>query len=130
LSAKTDEAMKNTAAFISVILNWWKIANVKSCTKGDRLRDEMCQPFRSVTDKRLIFLDKFVSWLTLWSEQCGGDEAGCLSKPTLRALIHNTKAVHTVITYSLTKLHFDYILPGKLQTDNVSVWSVTAVVWC
>ena len=119
LSAKTDEGMKNTATFITVILNWWKIANIKSCLKGDRLRDEMCQPFRSVADKRLIFLDKFVSWLELWSEQCGSDNAGCLSKPTMRALIHTTKTLQTVITYSLTKLHFEYVLPGKLQTDNL-----------
>ena len=119
LLAKADAAMKNTAAFIAVILNWWKIANIKSCLKGDRLRDDMCQPFRTVTDNRLVFLAKFVSWLELWSEQCGSDNAGCLSKPTLRALIHTTKTMRTVITYCLTKLHFEYVLPGKLQTDNL-----------
>jgi len=34
LSAKTDEGMKNTAAFISVILNWWKIVKLRSAKHG------------------------------------------------------------------------------------------------
>lgn len=87
--------------------------------KGDRLRDDLCKPFRSVCDDRVQFLEDFVRWLQLWSDRCFGGKACCWSKPTMRALIHTSKTMCNIIRYTLTSLEFEYFLPGKVQTDNL-----------
>ena len=70
----------------------------------------------------MIACKRLHSWLQLWSDRCGGGKTGCLNKPTLRALMHTSKPMCNIIRYTLTKLEFEYFLPGKVQTDNLEIW--------
>lgn len=55
-----------TRKFIELIMQLWKILNIKSQSKGKHLRDAMCDPFRSTSDSRFEVLKKTVAWLEHW----------------------------------------------------------------
>jgi hypothetical protein len=119
LASKCDENSKETSTFINIIVSCWKIMNVKSLYKGSRLRDELSKPFTSPDDARVKFFKEFVKWLTVWSDSRENEKSGCLSKPTLRALIQTTRTMCNIISYVHLTLGFDYFLTGKVQTDNL-----------
>lgn len=100
-----------THEFIKIILDWWSIVNTKSKFKKDHLSG----PFCSITDGRLQFLNQFLLWLDKWKTL----GVGCLTKDTLSALYQSTFVLIKFINYSLTTLKIEYVLPGKLQTDNL-----------
>ncbi|KAH7953495.1 hypothetical protein HPB49_009563 [Dermacentor silvarum] len=53
-----------TATFVEIILKWWKIVNVKTPWKGERLRDHFQQPVLSIdNDPKIDFLHMFLKWL-------------------------------------------------------------------
>lgn len=119
LMAKPDKVAKETAEFINVILSWWKIMNVKRAHKGVRLRDDLCLPFREIDDCRIQFLKNFVDWLKMWHRLQEKEKSGCLTKQTFRALTHTTTTMCKLFFYAKAVLSFDYILLGKVQTDNL-----------
>ena len=104
-----------TVEFVRIILQWWSIVNIKSKLLGNFKRNKMIYPFESTADERLEFLRKFLLWLEKWktSKKQG------LTTDTHAALYQCTSVIIQVIEYSLEILKIDYVLPGKLQPDNL-----------
>ncbi|XP_072145131.1 uncharacterized protein [Dermacentor andersoni] len=108
---------KGKADFINTILTWWRIANVKTPRKGQRLRDEMQYPIVSTTRPQLEFLRKITEWLDYWASL--KPDAGHLTKETQLAFGHTSHALHDICVYCLEELGFQYVLLGKFQTDGL-----------
>ncbi|XP_077484882.1 uncharacterized protein LOC144094883 [Amblyomma americanum] len=106
---------ESTALFIDVILTWWQIVNVKTPCKGQRLRDSMQDPVRSVDDTQLAFLSGVVDWLDAWARI--NITSGSLTKETHSALRLTCYSLVELSRYCLEELHFKYVLLGKFQTD-------------
>ena len=56
-----------TSQFISIVLKFWNIVNVKNTTKGLHKLLEDATIISSIKDDRLKWLDRFSSWLKLWN---------------------------------------------------------------
>lgn len=109
-------AYKGTRAYIETVLHWWKIMNVKHPHKGKRLRDAFMQPLTLSSDNESVtFLENVLVWMDMWKES--NFEMGTLTKETHLALTHTTHAILELAKYCITELHFNYFLPGKIQTD-------------
>ncbi|KAH6939442.1 hypothetical protein HPB50_018223 [Hyalomma asiaticum] len=105
-----------TATFIEIILKWWKIVNVKTPWKGERLRDHFQQPVLSIdNDPKIDYLHMFLKWLDEWKNK--GFDKGTLTKETHAALEHTTYALVELARYSFEELGMSYVLFGKIQTD-------------
>lgn len=109
----SDDSVQ-TARFTGIILAWWRIVNVKNAKKGLRKRDFLSKPLYCLNDERLDFMEKFSEWVKEW-----GTGKGCLTSQTARALIHSTITIVNVFKYCKTVLKVNYLLTGKLQTDNL-----------
>ncbi|XP_049796023.1 uncharacterized protein LOC126212640 [Schistocerca nitens] len=108
--------ISGTVHFVEIILRWWNIINVKNCTKGIHKQNELCLPFTSASDDRLEFLDKFLAWLERWRAL---DTTSCLTTDTHQALYQSTSVISEVVEYSFSGVGVQYLLTGKLQTDNL-----------
>lgn len=115
LQCSAVQHAKGTADFINTILTWWRIVNVKTPRKGERLRDEMQSPIASTTCPQLEFLRKIPEWLDYWASL--RHDAGHLTKETHMAFGHTSHALHEIALYCLEELGFRYVLLGKFQTD-------------
>lgn len=109
---------KETANFVTVIVRWWKIVNVKTPHNGFHHRDVCEQPMSSLSDDpKLAFLDALVTWLDVW--EFYKHDNGTLTKETLTALRHSAYALLEFTKYCLAELGYKYMLLGKVQTDGV-----------
>lgn len=121
LKMRGDELNLNyaegTAHFIDLILKWWHVVNVKSPSKGRRLRDPLQDPVRSLTGKQIEFLNNFLDWLDTWRDI--KMDTGALSTETHSALRLTCYALVELCRYCLEELNFDYVLLGKFQTDSL-----------
>ncbi|XP_040077591.1 uncharacterized protein LOC120849444 [Ixodes scapularis] len=106
-----------TANFIELIVRWWKVANVKTPLKGQRLRDPMQEPVSSVADPKLKFLSDMVQWLDTWEAM--DTDSGRLTNETHKALRLTCSTLVKVSIYCLRELGFSYVLLGKFQTDSL-----------
>ena len=77
------------------LLNWkgtstlkWDMLNIKSYGKGIHLRKSNANCFVSINDPRLVWMEKFVSWLHCWNRYNVQHDSGFLSKETYLALTH------------------------------------------
>ncbi|CAL1272772.1 unnamed protein product [Larinioides sclopetarius] len=112
------EHYEQTAEFINIICTWWDIVNVKTPNKGKAKNNPMCEPLTSnSSDKKLIFLKQFVSWLTRWENFDSNN--GRLSKETFLAARHTTEAFIEITNYCTQELKKPYVLLGKIQTDKL-----------
>ena len=84
---------EGTAQFISIVLKFWNIVNVKNTTKGLHKLLEDATVISSIKDDRLNWLDRFSSWLKLWNTKI--EKQGHLSKETSTALIHTVDTLGT-----------------------------------
>lgn len=120
LKMRGDELYLNyaegTAHFIDLILKWWHVVNVKSPSKGRRLRDTLQDPVRSLTGKLIEFLN-FFDWLETWRDI--KMDTGALSTETHSALRLACYALVELCRYSLEELNFNYMLLGKFQTGSL-----------
>ncbi|KAH7973754.1 hypothetical protein HPB49_004881 [Dermacentor silvarum] len=105
-----------TAHFIGLILKWWHVVNVKSPSKGRRLRDPLQDPVRSLTGKQIEFLN-FLHWLDTWRDI--KMDTGALPMETHSALRLTCYSLVELCHYCLEELNFDYVLLGKFQTDRL-----------
>ena len=69
---------ERTAPFISIVLKFWNIVNVKNTTKGLHKSLEVATIISSIKDDRLTWLDRFSSWLKLWNTKT--EKQGHLTK--------------------------------------------------
>lgn len=58
----------DTAEFLHIILTWWKIVNVKTPLKGQRLNDPNQMPLTR-NDDNIEYLNKFIDWLDRWKHK-------------------------------------------------------------
>ncbi|XP_042909025.1 uncharacterized protein [Parasteatoda tepidariorum] len=111
-----DLSCSDTADYIQIISNWWKIMNVKNPNKGVHKKDKFSEPISNAgNDERIVFLKTFLNWLTAW--KAANYSSGFLSKETFTALFHTTSAVIELSKYCFENLNFRYFLTGKIQTD-------------
>lgn len=105
-----------TADFINIVSTWWKIVNVKTPLKGQRLKDHLQTPITSKNpdDPKLIFLSKMIRWLDTWKS---GDFAQKLTSQTHTALCHTIHGMLEIVQYCIEELKMNYVLLGKFQTD-------------
>ena len=69
---------ERAAPFISIVLKFWNIVNVKNTTKGLHKSLEDATIISSIKDDRLNWLDRFSSWLKLWNTKT--EKQGHLTK--------------------------------------------------
>lgn len=107
---------KDTADFINIILTWWRIVNVKTPHKGQRLNDIYQQPVvaRNLSDPKLEFLNKMLNWLDVWKS---GKFSHRLTSQTHNALSHTVYGMIEITKFCFEELNMKYILYGKFQTD-------------
>lgn len=104
-----------TAEFLKIVETWWRIVDVKSPSKGRRIRDVLQSPVAQKLCPQVEFLHTIVQWLDLW-ESLKFDN-GILTRETHTAFRLTTEALIKLISYCLDDLGFDYVLLGKFQTD-------------
>lgn len=64
-----------------------------------------------------MFLQTFLHWLEIW-KSCNL-KTGCLTVDTRNALYHCTAVLIESVNNALSHLDTDYVLLGKLQTENL-----------
>ena len=111
----TNNEFDETAGFLEIIWKWWSIMNVKNRYMHILKRNDMQKPFKSVSDDRIKFLERFVDWLNVWKPV--PKNVGFLTEETFSAIHRQTTVMIRFIKYALTELNVPYVLPGKLQTD-------------
>lgn len=94
LTSTTIQHAKGTAVFIASILTGWRIVNVKTPRKGERLRDDMQYPVNSASCRQLEFLKKEPEWLDYWASL--KHDAGRFITETHMALGHTGHALHEI----------------------------------
>lgn len=109
------ENHKETAEFLEIIRKWWSIVNVKSFTKGNRKRNEWCDPIFGLNDKKLFFLKSFLKWLESWKNIA----ISGLTIDTHKAIHKSTESMIALIEKSFEEYGIKYVLTGKFQTDNL-----------
>ncbi|KAH8027393.1 hypothetical protein HPB51_005221 [Rhipicephalus microplus] len=109
--------VEGTATFIEIMVKWWKIVNVKTPSKGARLRDEFQEPVFSLSDRKVDFLYNLLDWMEEWKERTKGCDSGTLTKETHAALYQTTQGLIEISRYCLDELKLTYVLLGKIQTD-------------
>lgn len=107
---------QSTAEFMKIILNWWSVVNVKSLLKDERFKNPL---FRSLApdQENFLYLQKFLTWLDCWNDV--KIVSNKLTKETHQALSHSTHTLIELTKYCVGELNFNYILPGKIQTDSL-----------
>lgn len=101
-----------TAQFIDLIMKWWHIVNAKSPSKGQRLRDPLQDPARSLTDKQTKFLNNFVDWLVRM-------DTGALTTKTHVALRLTWYSLEELCRYCHEEANFNYVLLGEFQPGSL-----------
>ena len=110
---------KGTVQFVTLILKFWNIVNVKSLFKGQRKRLDDANPIRDLNDSRISWMVSFVSWLENWKTYSNTNNTACLTNETYTALRHTVNTM-VYMLYDLLSSHtLDYVIPGKFQTDNL-----------
>ena len=107
-----------TAEFLTIVLNWWKMVNVKSKFLAKQKRDE----FREVVSKENLvnktsFLRSFVDWLEQW-EFNGQDNFFKPSKDSFQCLKQTTEGLASLCEYLILDKKVQYVLLGKIQSDR------------
>lgn len=107
----------STAHFIHIVLTWWKIINVKTTLKGQRLRDIFQEPIvksHLEDDLKIKFLRNLLNWLDAWKSSSALNK---LTTQTHTAWSHTVHGILEIISYCFNELNLNYILLGKFQTD-------------
>ena len=105
-----------SSIFIDVITRWWQIVNVKTPSKGDRLRNLYAKPLTLNDSPARQFLLYFLGWLKKWKDM---DCNGKLTRETHFAISHTTEGLLKISDYCLHVLKAKYVLLGKFQTDSL-----------
>ena len=104
----------NTHEFVDILLKIWKIFNIRTPFKGQRLNDEFSRSL-IFQDERFSFLACVVSWFEAW--QALPCDKGKLSKQTFISLKHSCSVLPDITNYLPEYCGFKYLLSSFLQTD-------------
>ena len=111
-----EENVDGTVKFISKIIEFWKIMNVKSSFEAKRLRDPLREAIYSQDDARLIKIKEFSNFaLNLQGQQ--GKRVKKLTRDTSLAIQHTCNGIIDLINFLLESS--DYVLLGKFTTDPI-----------
>jgi hypothetical protein len=111
----TSDERNETAAFLEIIWKWWGIMDIQNQFTHILKQNDVERPFTSIEDEQIVFLKKFLEWLSHWNPVLKNGEF--LTKETHSALYCQTAVMVQFIEYSLIDLKIPYVLPGKIQTD-------------
>lgn len=106
---------EDTAEFIQLFIQLWKVVNVKSPTLGFHKREPLSDPIRSVNDEQLSFLMNFEQYLTTWQD----NSLKGFSRETFIAFRQMCRVIPALSRYLLNDLGFQYVLTGKFQSDCI-----------
>ena len=104
----------NTADFVTIISNIWKIFNINTPNKGIRLNDELSHPLVN-NDSRFQYLRKIVDWLDQW--KTFPEKSGKLTTQTFTSLCHSCLALPKIVNHLTQNRGFYFVLSYFLQTD-------------
>ena len=85
----------NTADFVTIISNIWKIFNINTPNKGIRLNDELSHPLVN-NDSRFQYLGRIVDWLDQW--KTFPEKSGKFTTQTFTSLRHSCLALPKIVT--------------------------------
>ena len=109
---------EDTARFVEFVTRMWKILNIKSPYAGKNLNDKDREKITTTDDPRLEFLLKMGHSFKLMDASKRGYRVRCLTSETSNAL-HETLNGIVDVTKSLLNSGYDYVLPGKIQSDRI-----------
>ncbi len=101
---------KDMAGFLELIFTWWTIINSRTRFTPFHLSNAIEED-----DEKTEFLRMFADWIALWSES----PFFCLTTQTSKALIWTLRAQAQLIEDLLSKDHYSYVIPQKLQSDPI-----------
>ena len=113
--ARNPNFQTQTAEFVSIILDIWKIFNVSTPQKGTRLNDALSKPLVK-DDPRLLFLERIVSWIDAWEPFTRTSKAS-LTRQTFTSLRHTCLALPHLVRHLTNTCGFSYVLTTFLQND-------------
>ena len=109
---------KDTARFVALITKMWNILNIKTYSTGNDPNDPDRLPFFTADDQRLEFLLKLACSFKLMGNSKRGIRYKGLTSETSDALHKTLNAIIDIIKHLLAS-GFDYVLPGKIQSDRL-----------
>ena len=99
----------------------WQILNVKKSPGKDwRFCDSFFQAVTQNCESIKFFKDS-IEWLEQWQRLNQKPREGVLTKETMTALLHTLKALIEISNFLLNQKKSEYVLRGKLQTDNLEL---------
>jgi len=109
--------VKDTAAFIYKVLQWWKILNVKTCGADTRRNDPYHVPIVDPEDQHLLILKQFgVMAMKMTGKQ--GFRVRQLSKDTAAAIYQTCYGLVDLCRHLLASSH-EYVLLGQFTTYHI-----------
>ena len=105
---------KTTADFLSIIIDWWHVVNVKTVYKGIWHRNSLENPMM-IENEPYMYLRRFSNWLQRWKKM--GNRNG-LTNETFCAIMHTTEALCEICKFCINNLNFSYLLPGCLDLST------------
>ena len=107
--------LDGTIGFLELVMNFWKVVNVKGLTADIRFNDPLRSPIRSLDSSNLEFLVHFASVVD-GMKPLSGVRMKQLTKDTANALSHTCRALVDLSRHMLSTTH-DYVLLGIYTTD-------------
>ena len=107
--------LKDTAAFILKVINWWKIINVRSKSMDVRFNDPLRAVISDPEDKRLETLLEFGDMaLNMAGRQ--GKRQKQFTRDTAQGISHTCKGLVSLSRHLLSISH-EYVMLGQFSTD-------------
>ena len=103
-----------TADFITIMCNVWKIFNINTPNKGILLKDKFSIPLTN-NDTRFSFLQRVVDWVECWRAM--PDKRGKLSPQTFTSFRHSCIALPSIVNHLTGNCGYLYVLSSFLQND-------------
>ena len=114
-SSNKKGELDGTIGFIELVMNFWKVVNVKGLTADIRFNDPLRSPIRSLDNSNLEFLTNFASVVDRMKPS-SGIRMKQLTKDTANSLSHTCRALVDLSKHMLSTTH-DYVLLGIYTTD-------------
>ena len=108
---RQPEIRNNTQEFVDILLKIWKIFNINTLFKGQRLNDDISRHL-IFPDERFSFLACVVTWLKTW-QALPGDKVK-LSKQTFTSIKHSCTVLPEITNYLTEFCGFKYLLSSFL----------------
>ena len=115
--SNVDEDVQGTVEFLQLILDFWKIVNVKGPYDDIKLRDPLREGIRSPHDENLELLEKIAVVVENMEKKSKGKRQKELTKDTASAFA--CRGLIELSKYLLENKGFEYVLLGKFTSDHI-----------